>query len=182
MKFAMDGVEVKVPDGIWNALPDVFPAVPKIRLVLVLVVMVPVSAEPSLTIGVLPFWKVRVRPLISRIPEVSVKDPLMTRLFPTITEPEVVLLTVKPLSKLLVPGVPASKNKDPKEPVPLMERFDDEEPVILLVADIPVTVPARFNVLFPILNLPEVNVIRPLIVGEPVKLNPPALSNSIFPN
>ena len=37
------------------------------------------------------------------------------------------------------------------------------------------TVPARFKVLEPILNLPEVKVSAPLIVGEPFKVNPLAL-------
>ena len=44
------------------------------------------------------------------------------------------------------------------------------------------TVPAKFKVLAPRLNLPDVKVNAPLTVGDPLKLKPPALLNSTLPS
>lgn len=55
-------------------------------------------------------------------------------------------------------------------PIPVILRFELADPVMLLVDVIEATVPARFKVLEPMLNLPELNVSTPLIVSEPVRL------------
>ena len=52
----MEGGVVKVPAGIVNAAPPVFPEVPKTRFELVVVVIVP----DVLTIGLSEVWNVRV--------------------------------------------------------------------------------------------------------------------------
>ena len=120
--------------------------------------------------------------LVVSVPFVNIRFPLTTRPLPSVAVPVEVLLRVKSAILFVVPAVVPSKNNVPNAPVPVIFRLEFAEPVMLLVEFIEATVPARFSVLEPMLNLPLVNVSEPLIVGEPLKLKPPALLNSKLPS
>lgn len=73
VRLVMEGFVVKIPFGMVKALPPKLPVVPKIRLLELLKVRVPVAVLS----GVFPFWKVMFLPLASKTPLVSAAVPFM---------------------------------------------------------------------------------------------------------
>jgi len=69
VKLVIEGAAVKVLAGIVKEAPPVFPEVPKTRLELVVVVIVP----DVLAIGLSDVWNVRVFPPIESTPFVRVR-------------------------------------------------------------------------------------------------------------
>ena len=89
VKLLMEGGAVKVPAGIVKAAPPVFPEVPKTRLELVVVDIVP----DVLTIGVSEVWNVSVFAPIERAPLVRVRVQVTVIEFES--ESPVLLFSVK---------------------------------------------------------------------------------------
>ena len=89
VKLVIEGAAVKVPAGIVKEAPPVFPEVPKTRLELVVVVIVP----DVLTIGLSEVWNVRGFPPIESAPFVRVSVQVTVIEFET--ESPVLLLSVK---------------------------------------------------------------------------------------